>query len=386
MQPIMRYLRDPYYWRKALLRIVERLTRRTHVETELDRVLLDNIGLSSPPLFGRGCSNPGPLLLYAAPKFDYGNPARGYSYEENHFLPALVALGYSVIRVDSLSLVRRIGRRLASDLLVELAYRFEPVGALFVLFGDDFDAAAVRELGRFGVTTLNWFGDDHWKLERFSLRWAPAFSWSITTDRRAVARYREAGISNVILSQWGVNHRLYRPLPLQRKYDVTFIGQPHGRRRHVLAFLRRNGIYVEAWGYGWPRGKVSTREAVQIINQSHVNLNLAAAVTGDVSQIKGRVFEVTACGALLVTDKVEGLDEYFDLNEEVLTYSDVRELPALLRWIPAHPEEADRIRRKGFERTLSCHTYERRFTEVFLKAGLPVPVPRVVSQDSPHVS
>ncbi|MDR7521382.1 MAG: glycosyltransferase [Armatimonadota bacterium] len=371
MRDWKRYLRDPYYWRRGVLRVLEATTRRLHLETYLDRLIAEGAhGVSVRP--GTALEGPGAglRLLYVAPKFDNGNPARGYSYEENHFFPALVSLGFTPVRFDSLTLVRRLGRKAASDLLVELAFRLRPDVAFFVLFKDDFEDAAVEELRRLGCVTFNWFTDDHWRFEDFSSRWAPRFSVAITTDPRAVRRYQERGITNVIQSQWGVNHRLYRPLDRPRRYQVTFIGQPHGNRRAILRALQQRGIAVEAWGYGWPRGKLSTRQAVEVINESTVNLNLSKAVTGGVDQIKGRDFEVPACQGLLLTARVEALEQYYDLGTEVLTYEGFEDLVDKIRWVVGHPAEADRVREAGYRRVLRDHTYEHRFTEIFRRAGV----------------
>jgi spore maturation protein CgeB len=367
----LQYLRDPFYWRRALLRLAESLTGRRHLETVLDQVIRDNWSLgefaaSSPA----GLPAAGTRLLYLAPKFDYGNPARGYSYEENHFLPSLVALGFHVVRLDSLSLARMVGRRGASELLLEVAYRFRPEVAFSVLFRDDFEADAVEALKRAGCVSLNWFTDDHWRFDAFSARWAPRFSWAITTDHEALSKYQARGLTNVIRSQWGVNHRLYRPLARARRYDVTFIGQPHGDRRAVIRRLRRAGLRVETWGYGWPSGKTTTRQAVEIINASAVNLNLSNAVTGRSDQVKGRDFEVPACRGLLLTRRVPRLEEYFVLGAEVLAYETVEELEGQIRRALADPAGADRVREAGYRRTIRDHTYERRLTEIFRTIGV----------------
>ncbi len=371
MRDLRRYLSDPYYWRRGMLRLFEAVTRRVHLETQLDLLLADNARIAEPQRRDGG-TLPGAdfRLLYVAPKFDYGSPARGYSYEENHLLPALAGLGFSLTRFDSLTFLRRLGKAAASELLVELAFRFRPDAAFFVLFKDDVDEAAVEELRRMGCVTFNWFADDHWRFESFSSRWAPRFSWVVTTDPQAVAKYHARNITHVIRSQWGVNHRLYRPVDRARRFDVTFVGQPHGDRRYVLHALRRNGVAVQAWGYGSPRGKITTRQAVEVINESAVNLNLSNASRGAVDQIKGRDFEIPACRALLLTQHLEALGEYYEPGAEVLTYDGFDDLLTKIRWALTHPADADRVREAGYRRVLRDHTYEKRFQEIFHRAGL----------------
>ena len=371
MRNLRRYLTDPYYWRRGILRFFDAVTRRLHLESYLDLLIEDNLHLVQPRSRDDArLPGTGVRLLYVAQKFDYGNPARGYSYEENHFLPALIGLGFDPIRFDSLTLVRRLGKKAASELLVELAFRLRPAVAFLVLFKDDFDEGAVEELRRLGCVTFNWFTDDHWRFESFSSRWAPRFSWAITTHPEAVRKYRERGITNVIRSQWGANHHLYRPLDRARQFAATFIGQPHGDRRHVVQALRRAGIAVETWGYGWPRGRLSTRRAVEVINETEVNLNLSNAVTGTIDQIKGRDFEIPACRALLLTKNVEALGDYFELGTEILTYESFEDLAAKIRWALDHPQEAEKIRQGGYRRALAHHTYEKRFIQIFRDAGI----------------
>ncbi|MDZ7378779.1 MAG: hypothetical protein ONB06_05460, partial [candidate division KSB1 bacterium] len=208
MRDAFRYLSDPYYRRKIILRVVERLMGQQHLETYVDRIIADALSLSGARVRTVDTSRSRTRLLYVAPKFDYGNRARGYSYEENHFLPALIALGFDAIRFDSLTFVRMLGRKRASELLAELAFRTRPEVAFFTLFKDEFEPWVIEELHKLGCVTFNWFTDDHWRFESFSSRWAPRFSYAITTDPGAVTRYRERGITNVIRSQWAVNHHL----------------------------------------------------------------------------------------------------------------------------------------------------------------------------------
>ena len=85
-----------------------------------------------------------------------------------------------------------------------------------------------------GGPTVNWFTDDHWRFDRFSRHFAPAFDWSITTDRDSLPKYEAIGYENVILSQWACNGYAYdwtgRELDLRRDLH-----------RPVLRRAARNG-------------------------------------------------------------------------------------------------------------------------------------------------
>ena len=75
-------------------------------------------------------------------------------------------------------------------------------------------------------------------------------------------------------------------------------------------------------------------------------------------------------GGLYVTESCAELERFFRPGEEVVTYRDFDELVEKIRRLLANPEEAERIRRAGYERARSEHTWEMRFETVFGLMGL----------------
>ena len=365
-----------YYRLKAhVVKVRERLTGEKHLESLID----ENIELLwSPAAANRvestvGAGGKHPLrILYVAHRHDYGNPARGLSYEENNFLHVLYSLGHEIIRFDYPTIMRKHSRRRMNDMLVETVYRYAPDLMFAVLFTDEFDRKTIERITNLegGPITINWFTDDHWRFERFSRFWAPCFDWVITTARSALPKYAEAGLSNVIYSQWACNHRLYYDMNLPEVYDVTFVGLPHGNRRDIVRRLRSAGLDVRTWGYGWETGKVSQFEMIRIFNQSRINLNLSNASIPGHDQIKGRNFEIPGCGAFLLTGCIDGLEAYYRIGEEVVCYSDVDDLIDKIRYHLRHEDEREVIARAGYLRTLAEHTYDHRFTSIFSVVGL----------------
>jgi spore maturation protein CgeB len=133
------------------------------------------------------------------------------------------------------TLYLRLGRERMNRRLVEVAHSEKPDLMFTVLMADELDPAAIRSIsGGHPCPTLNWFCDDHYRFESFTRRWAPAFDYVVTTANSALAKYQAMGYRNVIKSQWACNHFLYRKVNLPLKYDVTFVGQPHGNRRELV--------------------------------------------------------------------------------------------------------------------------------------------------------
>jgi spore maturation protein CgeB len=215
-------------------------------------------------------------ILYAAMKYDYGRPEQGFGFEHYNFYDSLRNMGHDILYFDYMTLMQKHGRDQMNRRLLEVGRSEKPDLMVSILFKDELDPLVLREL-KTNIPTLNWFCDDHWRFDNYSCRWAPCFTWVVTTAASALPKYAALGYRNVIKSQWACNHSLYRKLDLPLRYDVTFVGQPHGNRRQIIQALRNAGIRVHVWGGGWESGRISQDEMIRVFNQSRINLNLANA-------------------------------------------------------------------------------------------------------------
>lgn len=75
----------------------------------------------------------------------------------------------------------------------------------------------------------------------------------------------------------------------------------------------------------------------------------------------GRLFEAAACGAPLLSDWWEGLEQFFEPGREILIGRRTEDVLTALR---APPEELSRLARAARERTLGQHTAEHRAAEL----------------------
>ncbi|MDI6785870.1 MAG: glycosyltransferase [bacterium] len=341
--------------KRVIYRCKERLIKRLNEESLID----ESIRYFS--------SNKKEIRIFLVnPKYDYGDRTRGLSFEENNFLHTLIHSGYEVIAFDPLSTMKKYGKRIMNRILIENIYRWSPDIVFFVLFKDEIEFDTLLEIrDNMEMKTLNWFCDDHWRFDTFSKFYAPYFSYIVTTYKEAAKRYKEIKYENVIFSQWACNHFLYRKLNLPYKYDVSFVGQPHGDRPKIIKNLIKYRINVECFGFGWPKGRVSTYEMIKIFNQSKINLNLSNASRGQINQIKGRDFEIPGCGSFMITGFNEALKEFFEIGKEVVVYTDIEDLIEKIRYFLKNDEERERIKEEGYRRVLKEHTYENRFEKIF---------------------
>jgi len=344
------------------------------------------------------------LILYVAMKHDYGDPRRGHSFEHWNFYDALSRMGHDILYFDFMTLLQRRGRAGMNRLLGEVARAERPALLFSVLFTDEIEKSAMSEISASGATvTVNWFCDDHWRFESFSRHWAGCFNWVVTTAQSALAAYAAIGHMNVIKSQWGCNHFVYRKLDLPQEYDVSFVGQPHGTRRAVIDALRRASLRTSVWGYGWESGRIGQEQMIEVFNRSRINLNLSNAwgpsswpqraasivrrLTGRreavTEQIKGRNFEIPGCGGFVLSGRAEDLDRYYEIETQIACFEGIDDLIRRARHYLAREDERARIAEAGHARTLSEHTYAHRFTEIFDRVGVPHPPLAAALEGSP---
>jgi spore maturation protein CgeB len=321
---------------------------------------------------------------------DYGDPARGLSFEETNFYSALEGMGHELVRFDFMRRKAAVGIPELNRELVETASEARPDVSFFCLFTDEISPDTIEQVANMtGAPTINWFTDDHWRFEDFTRHYAPAFTWSVTTDHESIPKYHAIGYRNVIPSQWACNRYAYSKVTDELEHDVTFVGQPHGGRRKVIARLERAGHRVTCWGYGWSAGRLTHDEMVRVFSSSRINLNLANSSPADRrirarvrrvikreqavprrSQIKGRTFEVPGSGGFLLTDHAPHLERYLEPDREVGVFESPDDLVERVGWWLEHPAERAAVAEAGYQRVISEHTYDHRFAEIFRTAGL----------------
>lgn len=187
--------------------------------------------------------------------------------------------------------------------------------------------------------------------------------WTSTED--ALKKYCVEGALPVYLPE-GANPELHRPWEQEKTIDVSFVGQCYGNRPETIHRLRAEGIRVEAFGYGWPKGPLSTEEMIRLYSKSRINLGFGGVEGHEETYcLKGRDLEIPMSGGLYLTEYHPELERVYDLGKEIVTYRGFDDLLANIRHLLADSQRAEAIRQAGFQRARKEHTWEMRFERVF---------------------
>jgi spore maturation protein CgeB len=326
-------------------------------------------------------------ILLVCMEHDYGDPARGRSYEYFNFYDSL-RTSHEVELFDYMQNLKAHGRDDMNRMLVETAAAGGFDVAVFSPYTDQLDPAAVDSVRTY-TRTLCFFHDDNWRRD-FVRSWAPHFDFFTSSDYECRNKYVKAGLPHVIHFPFGANERLYKPLGVPKRHDVSFVGGWNPTREWLIRRLRKAGIDVAVAGFGWPGGIIEHDAMVRMFNETRINLNLTNSRCWDlrmlasqpikglrqlrspksIEQIKARHFEINACGAFQLSYYVDGLERAYAPGLEIGLFLDPDDLVEKVRYYLNDADLRERIAAAGLSRTLSEHTFKMRFDRVFGQMGL----------------
>ena len=326
-------------------------------------------------------------ILYVDLLYDYGIKSRGDNQiGQIGFLKVFKSLGHDVVPFYYDSYLKNL-ESLQVELL-KVADEQMPDLIYFCLYTEQFFPETLLKL-KHKYKTMNWFGDDHWRFDNFTSKYAPLFSYVITTDPFALPKYKKIGIDNVILSQWAalnVDNDIDDKV-IDYEFDVAFVGGGHSVRKWFVSEFEKAGIKVAAFGNNWPNGSVSLARMQDIFKKSKINLNLSNSVNLDIrylthnlkniiialrspknaSQVKARNFEIPYFGGFQLTDYLPTLEMYFDIGREIVCYTNVNEAIELAKFYIENDKRREEIKIAAMNKVRNEHTYLHRFQEIFNK-------------------
>lgn len=368
---------------------------------------------------------PRPLrIFYAAADAATADVPGSRIWYHNLFLP-LIELGHEVIRFDynlgphvshrdftlpqNREFIQTYRPQLEAALLeqIEKAHQESPIDMFFSYFyAADVTAQTIETIRRAGITTVNWYCNGSYQFHLVS-DIAPAYDYCLVPEKFRLEDYRRIG-ANPIYCQEAANPNVYRPYDLPYEYDVTFVGQKYGDRPAYIASLLQKGLDVHVWGPRWQyddldiplwrkagsrlkrflkgheplfppripserRGPPLSDEAlIQMYSRSRINLgfsNVADTTTG-IKQVRLRDFEVPMSGGFYMVETMPELAEFFVYDQEIIGYTDKRDLAEKAAYYLAHPDERERIRQAGWNRARMDHTWHKRFVDSFAQMNL----------------
>ena len=318
-------------------------------------------------------------ILYVGLLYNYGKPEEGFSYEHMNIEAGL----HDCAKRGMFEVVSSHPDDM--KLHVEQLFLSDKFDAIFhVAFNESLDLPeGVAKLAlKQDIPVIQWDCDSSWRFEHSILPRKDRVSHFITTHSATVPWYQQHGMK-VIKSQWG-GSPLYQPSGEAAKYDISFIGQKHGRmpngrflRAEIINAFIAAGMPVDLFGNYWDgyerwHGYVTDyQEIIRVFSQSRVCLNLSNPWHHNtMPQIKGRHFEIPQTGGFQLCTPADDLGSYFVEDKEIVVARSVQELIEKARWYLDHATEREAIAAAGRQRMLQEHQWHHRFEAIFREVGI----------------
>ncbi len=216
------------------------------------------------------------------------------------------------------------------------------------------DRSTIETIKRSGAFVVNWNPDDFFNMKNSSadlIAAIPEYDLIVSAREHLFPRYTNVGAKSTLFLDWYYVPELHYPRNLPISYNVTFVGSWSPFREE---FISKLDSPVSIWGGGWEKSSINFRkkhdfrnavlsqdEMSAVFNQSRFNLNLLTRENSDYTNL--RLFEVTASGGLLMTERNSHAKALLSEFHQALMFDNVGEFNELIK----SSHDFDRIADEG---------------------------------------
>ncbi len=298
-----------------------------------------------------------------APYWGFGHPFWLYDYQP------LRKIFKKVIVYDYIERMLNIGLKEINNELISLVKKEKPKYLVWPSVNFEFLESTFDKIRREGSYIVGLFFDDEFRFDNYSKYWIPHLDFCVTNVKEVINEYKKLGAYVIHVF---VCHNV--PVlnidwsNIKMKYDVSFVGSRTYDRYLYIKKLLKLGINVHVAGRGWTRrGWISLDEMLDIFKSSKINLNFSR--TNDKKfGWKGRILEVINAGGFLLTEYRPGIEEFFEIDKEIVCFRNFEEMVEKIIYYLNHEEERSKIARAGWEKGIAnytpFHMYSKIFTEI----------------------
>ena len=149
--------------------------------------------------------------------------------------------------------------------------------------------------------------------------------------------------------------------------EILFVGNSRNVLRTSVRHCIKKKLPVAVFGTGWqnliPETMISgnyipNEELRKYYSGCKILLNDHWPAMAENGYISNRIFDALACGAIVLTDKVAGIEKLF--NKGIWYFSNADELENQINWIREHFTEAKRQAMENSKLILENHTFDKR--------------------------
>ncbi|MBN2438702.1 MAG: glycosyltransferase [Deltaproteobacteria bacterium] len=286
--------------------------------------------------------------------------------------------------------LHRIDQKIISRQLLSLVWATMP-DIVIVQGGYRELPDTLKRLKKFGTKTILWTTDAPISFQVI-IETAPLYDYIFCLGTEAIELLDRAGIKGAQWLPMACDPDYHHPVKCTpdelKKFgsDVVFVGSYYPERATLFErLLVLNSCELAIWGPGWnalpaasplrkhirglhirPEEWLKIYSAGKIVLSAHYHDPQGVI---PVYQASPRVFEIMACGAFQLCDDQRDVFALFKDGQDLVKFSDGKDLVAKVKYYLDHPEERKAIASQGRKTVLARHTYRDRVRELLAKIG-----------------
>lgn len=283
-----------------------------------------------------------------------------------YFYKPLQKIFSRVIVYDLVKRISEIGVKAINEEIIDLVKKERPRHFIWLASGYQFRESTFDMIKKESTIVSGWFFDDEIEIyfNKYSKHWIPYLDYCVTPAIEAVPKYRELGARVILAVPIAGGVPIARDWSnIAERYDVSFVGRKLLDREQYINKLKKRNIPIHLFGRGWGR-YVPFEEMIDIFGASKINLNFSGTGYNNLA-LKSRIFEMCLAGGFLLTEYVPGIENYFEINKEIVCFHNADEMIDKITYYLNHEEERRAIAQAGWKRATSEHTSFHMLSRVF---------------------
>jgi spore maturation protein CgeB len=277
---------------------------------------------------------------------------------QNVFLP-LQALGHDVYFYDTVNPEQKSYSKIIESFKPDLIFCCMTGDSSLTPFEPWEEIKRETDTGR--TKTFNWFCDDTWRFDNFSSKACRYFNVCSTCEQNYMYKFKEIGYDNIILGAWHSNKDFHPFIEFEnKKIDISFAGRIDFMRMPYIDMLKSYNVPLTHVT------NVSYEELMMAYSNSKIGLNFSKSPNDPEfkTQLKARNFEIPASNSLLMTEHHDSIENFFEIDKEIITWKSGIELLEKIQFLLKNPQIVEKVCYNGHQRFLKEHESHVRLRKI----------------------
>lgn len=277
--------------------------------------------------------------------------------------------------------------KLDTKLFIQKIMKSKP-DLIMTLLGDHLSQPILEWMKNSSIPTVLWLTEDPYYIDR-SLEKIPYFDFIFTIDAGALEYYKKVGFRNIYFLPLATNPAIYHdisPLKYRQYCDLCMVGYPYPERvKLIKLLLKETNFTISLVGGSWdqqiPANQQITfykkwthpRDVANFYSNCTIVLNTYRPYNESSNQnshnvknrsINNRTFEIASCRAFQISEQIDDLSNFFDVDKEIVTFEGEDDFLNKVNQYLQDEVARKRISDAAYEMVIRHHTFLHRIEEI----------------------